>query len=340
MRRAKALPIAMKWTAGKVLDLASGYRGASVLAAAADLELFDSICGGRRTAGQIARRIRGDRRAVTIILDALAALGLLKKGGGRYSVPADVASVLTAGGTDSVLSMSQHHANCMRRWAQLARVARTGRPAVRAPSIRGERRDAAAFIGGMHDLSSRISPAIVGDIQPLPFTHILDVGGGSGTWTIAFLAANPVAKATIFDLPHVIPMARRRLRMRRLDGRVRFVAGDFYRDALPKGADLAWVSAIVHQNSREQNRELFRKVFLALEPGGRIAIRDVVMEESRTAPVAGALFAVNMLVGTPKGATYTLRELREDLRLAGFVGERLVRRGEGNDSVVVARRRG
>ena len=122
-------------------------------------------------------------------------------------------------------------------------------------------------------------------------------------------------------------------------GRVRLVAGDFYQNELPKGADLAWVSAIIHQNSQEQNRELFRKVFRAVEPGGQIAIRDVVMEESRTAPVTGALFAVNMLVGTPRGGTFTFKELAEDVRLAGFVEARLVHRGEGNDSVVVAKRR-
>jgi len=134
-------------------------------------------------------------------------------------------------------------------------------------------------------------------------------------------------------------MARRRLRQLKLTGRVRLVAGDFYRDELPRGADLAWVSAIVHQNSREQNRALFRKIFRALQPGGRIAIRDVVMEESRTAPVPGALFAVNMLVGTPGGGTFTFKELAADLRRAEFVEARLVRRGVGNDSVVVAKRR-
>src|ERR1035437_5012274 len=125
--------MATKWTAEKILDVATGYRKACVLAAAVDLELFDAMIGRRLTAAQITRRIKGDRRSVTIILDALTALALLKKSGGHYAVPADVAPVLTAGGKRSALAMSQHHANCLRRWAQLARVAKTGRQAARVP---------------------------------------------------------------------------------------------------------------------------------------------------------------------------------------------------------------
>jgi precorrin-6B methylase 2 len=329
----------MRWNADTALAAARGYREACVIAAAADLELFDAFAGKRLTQAQAARRVRGDRRAVGVLLDALAALGLLGKSGRRYFVPQGVASALTEGGGRSVLAMCQHHANCMRRWAQLARCVRTGRPSARVPSVRGGQRDHAAFIGGMHNLSSSLSRVIVADLQPLRFTHLLDVGGASGTWTIAFLEANPSATATLFDLPRVIPLARRRLAKSGWAGSVRLVPGDFCRDELPKGADLAWVSAIAHQNSRAQNRELFRKICRALEPGGRIAIRDVVMSESRTRPVSGALFAVNMLVSTAGGGTFTFREIAQDLRAAGFAGARLARRGEGNESVVVARRR-
>ena len=127
-------------------------------------------------------------------------------------------------------------------------------------------------------------------------------------------------------------------RLGTLAERVTLTGGDFYVDPLPAGADLAWLSAIVHQNSREQNRALFRSVFTAVAPGGHVLIRDIVMEASRTAPVAGAMFAVNMLAGTPQGGTFTLDELREDLEQAGFTDVSLIRRDEGMHSVVQARR--
>jgi hypothetical protein len=134
----------------------------------------------------------------------------------------------------------------------------------------------------------------------------------------------------------VIPLARNRVTAAGLAGRVRLVAGDFMTDPLPAGADLAWVSAIVHQNSRAQNRLLFAKVCTALRAGGRIAIRDLVMDETRTRPVAGALFALNMLVATEGGGTFTFKELEEDLASAGFVETRPVRDDQTMNSVVIA----
>jgi predicted O-methyltransferase YrrM len=234
--------------------------------------------------------------------------------------------------------MAQHQANCLRRWSQLAKVIQTGKPAVRVPSVRGEQGDADSFILAMHDLNSRTADKLVRRIRPLPFNRLLDVGGASGTWTIAFLKACPTATATIFDLPHVIPMAQKRLTAAGLRERVSFVAGDFYKNSLPTGADLAWISAIVHQNSRQQNRALFQKVYRALNRGGHIAIRDIVMAASRTEPVSGALFAVNMLAATDGGGTFTFDELREDLQAAGFTGVRLALRDEGMNSVIVARK--
>ena len=213
---------------------------------------------------------------------------------------------------------------------------RTGAPVDRAPSVRGADKDTAAFIEAMDVINRGDATRIVGDLMPVEFEHLLDVGGGSGTWTVAWLRANPHARATLFDLPEVLPQAEDRLGNEGLLDRVTLVAGDFYADPLPEGADLAWVSAIVHQNSRDQNRDLFGKVRAALRPGGRILIRDIVMDETRTRPPGGALFAVNMLSGTPAGGTFTFQELREDLEAAGFPNVVQLREDEWMHSVVGA----
>jgi SAM-dependent methyltransferase len=139
-------------------------------------------------------------------------------------------------------------------------------------------------------------------------------------------------------LKDVIPLARERISSDGLLTRVELIAGDFYHDDLPGGCDLALLSAIIHQNSPEQNTELYRRAFRALDPGGMLLIRDHIMDESRTRPPEGAMFAINMLVNTTGGDTYTFQEVEQGLKQAGFTNVRLLRSGERMDCVVGALR--
>ena len=321
-----------------MLSVTRGYQGTAVLAAAADLDLFTALSSGPRTPQAIADSLGCDLRGLQILLDALTALRLLEKSGSTYQLAPGLEELLLEDGSQTVLAMVQHQANCMRRWAQLARVVKTGRPAECVPSVRGQAGDQASFIGAMDNISAPQADQVIQALQPLAFSRLLDVGGASGTWTGAFLRACPSGRAVLFDLPAVIPMADKRLRGLGLRDRVELAAGGFMTDPLPPGADLAWVSAIVHQNSRAQNRHLFASVFRALVPGGRIAIRDILMDATRTQPVAGALFAVNMLVATEGGGTFTFDELAEDLAIAGFVEPMILRRDEWMNSIVAAKR--
>ena len=322
-----------------VLDMVRGFQPACIVIAAAELDAFTILSARPMAAATLARRIKGDVRAVTILLDALAAIGFLHKAVRAepvYSVPKAVAEILAEGGSRCMLGMVRHLGNCLRGWSQLGAAVLSGKPARRRPSVLGADGDLASFIRAMHEISGPLAMPLVADLGKLKFTHVLDLGGASGTWTQAFLQLYPEACATIMDRPEVIPMAKRLMKKARLADRVRLFPGDFMKNTLPKGADLAWVSAIVHQNSRAQNRRLFAKVFSALEPGGLILIRDVVVDASRTRPEAGALFAVNMLVNTPGGGTFTFNELRDDLSIAGFSKIRFLRRGQAMDSVVCA----
>jgi hypothetical protein len=131
-------------------------------------------------------------------------------------------------------------------------------------------------------------------------------------------------------------MARERLESEGMIDRVTLVPGSYDDDELPQGHDLALLSAIIHSNSLDGNLELYRKVFRALKPGGRILVRDHVMEPDRTRPRDGAVFAINMLVGTSGGGCYTYAEIQTGLLQAGFVGIRLIRQGEHMDAVVEA----
>lgn len=328
-----------KWDAEGLLGVVRGFQEACIITAAADLDLFTALGETPTTVAELAGKVQADPHALGMLLDALAALDLLTKQGDRYTVPADVVNLLTEGSPGNLLPAVRHQANCLRRWAQLARVVQSGGPAESVPSIRGEAADCESFIGAMNNFTEAIAPQVVARLMPLRFQRMLDIGGASGTWTIAFLLAGPDATAVLFDLPEVVPLARERLTRAGLADRVTLVAGDYNVDPMPGGVDFAWLSAITHQNSREQNRALYAKIHAALTPGGALVIRDIVMDESRTRPPAGALFAINMLVATEGGGTFTLDEYREDLESAGFPKIDLLHRDEGMNSLLRATKR-
>jgi hypothetical protein len=193
-----------------------------------------------------------------------------------------------------------------------------------------------AFIGAMHVAGTPLAKKVVDAVDARGCNKLLDVGGGSGTYTIAFLRAVPEMTATLFDLPGVIEMARERLGDEGLLERTTLVSGSYFEDELPAGHDLALISAIIHSNSLEENRTLYEKVFRSLNSGGRILIRDHVMDSDRIRPRSGALFAINMLVGTRGGGTFTYDEIESGLSKAGFQRIRLLRQGENMDAVVEA----
>ncbi len=326
-----------KWTPRAVHELAWGFQKACVVTAAAELDIFSIIAGGHHHPDEVSKKLGADQRATTVLLDALAAIGLLTKSNGSYRLKEEVAEVLTPEGRQSMFSMVRHLGRCLRRWAQLTSVVVKGGPAEQVPSILCPDEELAAFIEAMHEISAPMADGLVAELGPPSFTHLLDIGGGSGTWTLAFLRAVPGASATLFDLPEVVRFARRRLADAGMTDRATVVAGDYLAEPLPQGADLVWLSAILHQNSQDENRRLLAKVRDALAPGGRVLIRDVVMEPDRVRPPFGALFAVNMLVNTRGGGTYTFEEIAGWLTEAGFEEPRLVRRDEGMNSVVEAR---
>jgi len=303
------------WTQETLLGMGRAFMEGRVLLTGAELDLFTLVETKPLLAEEIAGRIHADLRALTIVLDALAAMGVLIKRNGSYQTEPSAAPLLSAKSPASILPMLLHSADLWERWGKLTE--RVAGPREREKSMR-------AFIGAMHVIGKTLAPRIVSLVEPSGAARLLDVGGASGTYTIAFLESAPRMRATLFDLPSVIEMARERIGAAGILDRVTLVAGDYKKDPLPTGHDLAFVSAIIHQNSPAENVAMFRNLFTSLEPGGRIVVRDHLLSADRTHPRSGALFAVNMLVGTEGGNSYTDDEIRDALEKAGFVGVGLI----------------
>jgi len=316
-----------KWNQEAIMSLSRAFMECRVFLTGAELDLFTLAASAPMKAREIAERIGADLRALTIVLDALAAMGLLIKEDDAYRTEPSAARLLAADSPESILPIIRHSVDLWERWGRL-----TGK-------VTGPRKpdtSMRAFIGAMHVIGRPRAARIVALVNPAGARRLLDVGGGSGTYTLAFLEAAPEMQATIFDLPQVIDMARERVGAAGMLERITLVAGDYRRDPLPGGHDLAFVSAIIHQNSPAENGEMFRKIFAALEPGGRIVVRDHVLGPDRTEPRSGALFAVNMLVGTEGGNSYTEAEIREALTQGGFTAVRVINPDTRMDGLVEA----
>jgi len=320
----------------EVLRLSQNFMESRILLSGAELNLFTILNPTPLSAQEVASRIGADLRALTVLLDALSAMGLLVKKSKTYQCANSVSPFLSEEAPNSVLPMVLHADHLWQRWSGLTDVVRSTIVSKGAVKPSRSPEELCAFIGAMHIIAAPRADEIVAATNPGSSKTLLDVGGASGTYTIAFLKVVPEMKATLFDKPEVVEMARERLSKAGMLDRVTLVPGDFYQDEFPYGHDLAFVSAIIHQNSPEQNLDLFIKVFRSLNRGGRILIRDHVMEPDRIHPKDGAIFAVNMLLGTPGGSTYTYEEIKTGLSQAGFTGIHLLKKGEHMDALVEA----
>ena len=287
-----------------------GFQASRVIMTANELGVFERLIR-QRTAAQCARLMKCDPRGTEILLDALVGLGLVKKSKDRYRNAPVSDKCLVKGKPGYGGDLIRHTANIYERWSKLEDVVRTGKP---TPRTKG---GFEAFIMAMHNLSIPRSKELLATIGLKGVGSMLDLGGGPGTHAINM--SRKGIKATIFDMPETIAIARKIIRKEGGKG-IKYIQGDFHSDHIGSGYDLILMSQILHSNSAEDNTALIKKCAAALNPGGRIAVHEFPIDETRTAPPFSALFSINMLVSTDGGRCFTPREIGGWLRNAGLKG--------------------
>jgi O-methyltransferase involved in polyketide biosynthesis len=310
----------------RLRQIAIGFQQAKILLAAAELRLFDSLRDGS-SAAVVAGELHADARAVEIVLDALAAMGLVEKRDGRYFTRPEFQPLLVEDGPSHFVAMLRHQNRLFRHWAFLEERLH-GQPLPAGVDVKPSDADHEDFIRAMYAVSHRQADDVVSHIDLEGVRTVADLGGGPGHYLEAFVRRAPGIDAYLVDFAPTLAVAARVQQGRPAWSRVHGIEWDLYRDDAPASLpplDLAFLSQVVHSDSPEANRACFRRLFAVVAPGGRLIVHERVVEPDRTAPLEAATFAVNMLVMTAGGRSYTAQEIAEWGTAVGFVHERDVR---------------
>lgn len=293
------------------------FQESRLLLTAVELDVFTAV-GEGATAAQVAARLKTNMRATETLLNGLVAAGALTKQGGRFGNTAEIARYLVAGSEEYSREALMHTVHMWDAWSTLTEAVRLGTAPAR-PGISGDDRQwTESFIAAMHSNAAQAAEALVKQVGAANVRRMLDVGGGSGAYSIAFAQANPALQADVLDLGAVVQIAQRHIDAAGLRDRVLTRVGDLTKDEFDAKYDLVLLSAICHMLSPEQNQDLLHRCARALLPGGRVVIRDFILEEDKTVPAAAAMFALHMLVNTPGGSTYSENEYRNWLAAGRF----------------------
>lgn len=321
-------------TFSDLMQTMRSFQESRVLLSAVELDIFTAV-GQGASAAQIASRLGAKPRSTETFLNALVAMRALTKKDGIFHNTPDTARYLVAGSPDYARPALMHTVHLWAAWSTLTAAVRAGTSVI-PPGVEGQ--DQAwteAFIAAMHQGAEEPAAELVRTVGAAGVRRMLDIGGGSGVYSIAFAKANPQLRAEVLDLASVVPIAQKYIGEARLADRVTTRVGDLYYDNFGKDYDLLLLSAICHMLGPEENRDLFRRSYQALGAGGRLVIRDFILGPDKTAPRWAALFALNMLVGTKNGSTYSEAEYRDWLAGAGF--QKIVRPDPSGDLVIATR---
>ena len=306
------------WTPDRILKTSGAYWATCALHGAVVLDVFTRI-GDNRVGGQdMADQLDAPVDAVSRLLDALAAMGLLTKTAGGY-VNTEASRTYLAMDSDQYIGyIIRHHHHLVGSWARLAEAVVTGKP-VRLPVREKGEEAREAFLMGMFNLATQLAPQLVPAVDLSSCHTLLDLGGGPGTYAIHFCRHHPNLAATVMDLPTTRPFAEKTIDKMGMHDRVTFVAGDYLQDDIPGGYDAVWMSHILHGESAEACLSIIKKAFACLNAGGVVVIHEFILEDTLDSPLFPALFSLNMLLGTEGGRAYSQDQLAGMLQTAGFV---------------------
>jgi ubiquinone/menaquinone biosynthesis C-methylase UbiE len=309
-------------TPERVMQFVWGYAPTLIIEAAVRHQVFDLLDESPKTIQQLAKKSGASERGLTAIANALVGLNFLSRKGDRYALTPESAAFLVSTRPGFLGALYRHMSSqIIPKWLQLDRVVRTGKPAM---AVNEQKTGAAFFAEFVESLFPMGYHAVVALGEHLKISktktplRVLDIAAGSGVWGIALAEQSPLVRISAVDWPQVLKVTKKVAKRHGVANRLQTIPGDIGKVDFGSGYQVATLGHILHSEGRERSRRLLRKVFKALAPGGTIVIGEFVPNDERTGPPNALIFAVNMLVNTEHGDTFTFAEMSQWLRESGF----------------------
>jgi len=314
-------------TPDRILQFGFGYAPPLIIEAAIRHRVFEALDAGPKTIDQLAAETGASPRGLRAILNALVGLELLAKTSpDRYAITPESAAFLVSTKPSFQGGMLAHASDMMLPyWIKLNEVVATGKPAF---PVNQQSAGEKFFVELTKNIFSMSYPAAQALAEHLDLARaaqpvsVLDIAAGAGVWGIALAQKSPQVTVTAVDWPNVLEVTRDYVERFNVAERFRFVAGDIQTADLGHGHHVATLGHILHSEGEERSRKLLARVHDALAAGGTIAIAEMVPRDDRTGPAQPLIFAVNMLVFTEQGDTFTFAEIADMLTEAGFANAR------------------
>ncbi len=310
------------------MQYAFGYAPTLIIETALRFRLFDHLDHAPRNISELAKLTGASSRGLKAILNALVGLQLLARQDDRYSLTTESAAFLVSTRPAFHGGIFQHTSSqLLPRWMKLPEIVGKGKPVDQVNQESGGAEFFADFVESLFPLSYAAAQKLGEHLrlsqstQPL---QVLDLAAGSGVWGIALAQASPQVRVSAVDWPRVLEVTRKMAMKHGIADRLTTIPGDLLQVEYGNGHHFATLGHILHSEGPERSRRLLRKTFDALSPGGTIAIMEFLPNDERTGPPHALIFAVNMLVHTDSGDTFTFAEISQWLLEAGFVNPRLL----------------
>lgn len=304
----------------RIMKMASAFYESCVLFAASDLGVFDLISeSGKADAETVAAAKNLSSRGTQLLLDGCVAVGLLRKEDDKYFNTDETGAFLVSGRPGFLGTAIRYNRDVYPAWGKLVDLVRSGEPVERPQIHLGEDKNRTqAFVHAMHGRAMAIGQAVVPLLDLGECRQLLDIGGGSGAYSMLLAGSFPALNCTVIDLPGILEVSRTLVDSQGLSDRVRCLDGDYHTIEFPGGNDAVIIFGVLHQEGPESILDILKRAHASMNKGGRIYILDMMTDATRCHPAFSALFAVNMALTKEEGWVFSDTEITTWLEEAGF----------------------